>query len=162
MTCNLSFVTLVSFCHGLEQREHIACMVHRLASWECAQWNTVDTVMCSSSHEFLHCLHNQDAWSLMWSCNRTCTAYDHMTFVQKTYFYLQKVKTPKLTLGIHLWTVDTPRTFHSSMRENLRCIFHLFPFIEMHVFCATLWEMGQSWGAIRPKKICLFALRDRL
>ena len=32
MICSLSFVALVSFCHGLEQIEHIACMVHHLAS----------------------------------------------------------------------------------------------------------------------------------
>ena len=55
----------------------IAYLQHGSASWRCAQGNAVGAVLqcwwgagCLSSHEFLHCLHIQDAWCLAWSCNR--------------------------------------------------------------------------------------------
>ena len=47
--CSLSFVTLVSFCHELEDRDHISCMVHHLTSWGCAQgkrsWRCLTVLM---------------------------------------------------------------------------------------------------------------------
>ena len=45
MICSLSFVALVSFCHELEHRECISCMVRHLASWGCAQRNEVGAVL---------------------------------------------------------------------------------------------------------------------
>ena len=78
-----------------------------------------------------------------------CPPPGEITFVRpiKQTFYLQKVETPKVTLGILFWILNE-HCVQIWRGKKLRCIFYLLAFLENTCFVCISMGNGPVGGAI--------------
>ena len=64
------------------------------------------------------------------------------TFVIKQTFYLQKVEALKFFQMYYCEYLMNILCKYEKKKKKIKVRFYLFAFLEIHVLCATLWEMG--------------------